>query len=177
MVDSRLVKAAHFAAVKHKTQRRKDSERTPYINHPLALANVLAIECGIDDIEVLCGALLHDTIEDTDTSREELLEAFGEQIAKIVFELTDDKSLPWQARKEAQISNASLISEKAQLVRLADKICNLRDVSSSPPEGWSIERRQEYFDWAIRVVDGLRGVNPDLETIFDQTCVRRPTSR
>ena len=177
MVDNRLVKAAHFAAVKHKTQRRKDAERTPYINHPLALANVLAIECGIDDIEVLCGALLHDTIEDTDTSREELLEAFGEQIAKIVFEVTDNKSLAWQARKEAQISNAPLISEKAKLVKLADKICNLRDVSSSPPEGWSIKRRQEYFDWAIRVVDRLRGVHPDLETIFDQTCLRRPTSR
>jgi guanosine-3',5'-bis(diphosphate) 3'-pyrophosphohydrolase len=175
MFDNRIVEAAHFAAIKHKSQRRKDVDKTPYINHPLALANVLAVECDIDDVEVICGALLHDTIEDTDTSEDELVQAFGETIAQIVVEVTDDKSLPKLERKEAQVSHSPHISHRAKLVKLADKICNLRDVSSSPPIGWSVERRQEYFDWAARVVNGLRGAHPRLESLFDDVFLQRPT--
>ena len=175
MFDNRIVEAAHFAAIKHKSQRRKDVDKTPYINHPLALANVLAVECDIDDVEVICGALLHDTIEDTDTSEDELVQAFGETIAQIVIEVTDDKSLPKLERKEAQVSHSPHISHRAKLVKLADKICNLRDVSSSPPIGWSVERRQEYFDWAARVVSGLRGAHPGLESLFDDVFLQRPT--
>ena len=175
MFDNRIVEAAHFAAIKHKSQRRKDVDKTPYINHPLALANVLAVECDIDDVEVICGALLHDTIEDTDTSEDELVQAFGETIAQIVVEVTDDKSLPKLERKEAQVSHSPHISHRAKLVKLADKICNLRDVSSSPPIGWSVERRQEYFDWAARVVNGLRGAHPGLESLFDDVFLQRPT--
>ena len=176
MVDKRIIKAAYFASVKHREQRRKDTEKTPYINHPLALANVLAVECGVDDVEVICGALLHDTIEDTDTTEEELLEAFGEQITRIVLEVTDDKTLEWGARKEAQVRNAPHTSDQAKLIKLADKISNLRDLVASPPSDWSLERKQEYFDWAARVVDGVRGVHPELEALFDQVYSKRPSA-
>ena len=174
MVDKRIIQAAYFAAEKHKTQRRKDSEKTPYINHPLSLANVLTVECGIDDVEVICGALLHDTIEDTETTEAELVAAFGENITRIVLEVTDDKTLDKIERKEAQVAHAPHISDQAKLVKLADKISNLRDISASPPSGWSVERKQEYFDWAARVIDGLRGVHPELEALFDQIYSKRP---
>ena len=174
MVDKRVIEAAYFAAVKHKTQRRKDTEKTPYINHPLALANVLTVECEIDDVEVICGALLHDTIEDTETTEVELVAAFGENITRIVLEVTDDKTLDKTERKEAQVAHAPHISDQAKLVKLADKISNLRDISASPPIGWSVERKQEYFDWAARVIDGLRGVHPKLEALFDQIYSKRP---
>ena len=174
MIDGRVIKAAYFAAEKHKTQRRKDTEKTPYINHPLALANVLAVECGVDDVEVICGALLHDTIEDTDTTEEELLEAFGEQITRIVLEVTDDKTLDWVARKEAQVRHAPHTSDQAKLIKLADKISNLRDIVASPPSDWSVERKREYFDWAAKVVDGVRGVHPELEALFDKIYSKRP---
>ena len=174
MADKRIIKAAYFAARKHSADRRKDAEETPYINHPLALANVLAVECGIDDVEVICGALLHDTIEDTETTEAELREAFGDQITRIVLEVTDDKKLEWEERKEAQVRNAPDLSDQAKLVKLADKISNLRDIVASPPSDWSLERKREYFDWAARVVDGVRGVHPELEALFDKIYSERP---
>ena len=174
MLDSRILEAAHFASIKHKGQSRKDSEKTPYINHPLALANILAVESGIEDSEVICGALLHDTIEDTDTSEEELLDQFGVNITRIVLEVTDDKTLEKNERKEAQVAHAPHISEKAKLVKLADKISNLRDIANSPPYGWNTQRKQEYFDWAARVVVGIRGTHEKLESLFDQAYALRP---
>jgi GTP diphosphokinase / guanosine-3',5'-bis(diphosphate) 3'-diphosphatase len=166
---NRLIRAIAFAADKHRNQRRKDAEASPYINHPIALANVLANEGGIDDEHVLLAAILHDTIEDTDTSHDELVQWFGAEVARVVAEVTDDKSLPKAERKRLQIEHAAHISHAAQLVKLADKICNLRDILAMPPSNWSEERKREYFDWAKRVVDGLRGVHPALETAFDET--------
>ncbi len=174
MADKSIIKAAYVASVKHREQRRKDIEKTPYINHPLALANVLAVECGVDDVEVICGALLHDTIEDTDITDKELLEAFGEQITRIVLEVTDDKTLDKLARKKAQVRNAPDLSDQAKLIKLADKISNLRDLVASPPSDWSLERKREYFDWAARVVDGVRGVHAELEALFDKIYSKRP---
>jgi guanosine-3',5'-bis(diphosphate) 3'-pyrophosphohydrolase len=118
--------------------------------------------------------LLHDTIENTDTTKSELESNFGRRIADVVLEVTDDKSLPKQDRKRLQIEHAASLSDAAKLVNLADKICNLRDISSSPPADWPLERKREYFDWAKRVVDRLRGVNPRLETLFDEEYARRP---
>lgn len=171
---NRLISAIAFAAHKHRDQRRKDAAASPYINHPIALAQVLANEAGIDDERVLIAALLHDTIEDTDTTEVELVREFGQEVANIVLEVTDDKSLPKVERKRLQVEHATTISRRAKLVKLADKICNLRDVSSGPPADWSLERKQEYFDWAKAVVDGLRGVNPALEHIIDETYRLRP---
>jgi len=163
-----LLKALAFAALKHRDQRRKDLEASPYINHPIALANILCNEGGVCDENVLCAALLHDTVEDTETTPEELTEVFGETISDLVMELTDDKSLPKAERKRLQIEHAVHASHQAKLVKLADKISNLRDIASSPPAGWDLVRKQEYFDWAKKVVEGVRGAHPKLEAIFDE---------
>ena len=169
-----LLKALAFSAARHKDQRRKDVEASPYINHPITLANVLCNEGHVTDMEVICGALLHDTIEDTDTEPEELEAEFGKAIRDIVMEVTDDKTLPSSERKQAQIEHAAGISDKAKLVKLADKISNLRDVANCPPPDWSLERRREYFDWARAVIDGLRGVDAGLERVFDMAYSDRP---
>lgn len=167
-MSSMLIRAFAFAAEKHKDQRRKNVEASPYINHPIALANVLANEGGIADENILCAAILHDTIEDTNTSADELRATFGEKIASIVLEVTDDKSISDKAvRKQLQIEHAPHISVEAKQVKLADKISNLRDILSSPPDGWSADRKQAYFDWAQAVIAGVRGTNPKLEAIFD----------
>jgi guanosine-3',5'-bis(diphosphate) 3'-pyrophosphohydrolase len=171
---ARLVRALAFAAHKHRDQRRKDAEASPYINHPIALAEVLAGEGGVADVEVLAAALLHDTIEDTATTADELRAEFGARLAGIVAEVTDDKSLPKEERKRLQIEHASAISHGAKLVKLADKICNLRDVADRPPAQWGLERRQEYFEWAKRVIDGLRGAHPGLEAAFDAAYRLKP---
>ena len=169
-----IFEALQFAAHKHRDQRRKDPEASPYINHPIALAEVLAGEGGVADAEVLAAALLHDTIEDTATTADELRAEFGARIAGIVAEVTDDKSLPKEERKRLQIEHASAISHGAKLVKLADKICNLRDVADRPPAQWGLERRQEYFEWAKRVIDGLRGAHPGLEAAFDAAYRLKP---
>jgi guanosine-3',5'-bis(diphosphate) 3'-pyrophosphohydrolase len=169
-----ILAALQFAAHKHRDQRRKDPEASPYINHPIALANILWQEAGVHEPEVIRAALLHDTVEDTSTTHQELVEHFGPKVAGIVAEVTDDRSLPKAARKQNQVDHAPHLTREAKLVKLADKIANLRDVANSPPKGWPLERRQEYFDWARRVVDGLRGVHPKLEGLFDQAYAQRP---
>lgn len=173
---NRLLLAIGFAANKHRDQRRKDAVASPYINHPIALANVLANEAGIDDERVLIAAILHDTIEDTETSEQELIREFGQEVTSIVLEVTDDKALSKPERKRLQIEHAPTISRRAKLVKLADKICNLRDIATSPPPDWSLTRRQEYYDWAKAVIDGLRGVHPGLESIFDEAYSARPSA-
>ena len=168
-----ILKAAAFAAEKHRDQRRKDPEASPYINHPIALANLLASQ-GVTTPDVLCAALLHDTIEDTETTADELRNTFGTAVAGFVLEVTDDKSLPKAERKRLQIEHAAHASPQAKLVKLADKICNLRDILSSPPSDWPVERKQEYFDWAAKVVAGVRDVHPGLASLFDHLYARRP---
>jgi len=169
---SLLISAIAFAANKHRDQRRKDDVASPYVNHPIALADVLANEGGVMDINVLCAAVLHDTIEDTETSAEELERYFGSKIAGIVAEVTDDKSLPKADRKRLQIEHAAHASPEARLVKLADKICNLRDILASPPADWPVQRKRDYFDWAAQVVKQVRGTHSVLEAIFDETYTR-----
>lgn len=160
--------AIHFSAEKHRHQRRKDPDASPYINHPIQVAELLWRVGQIRDVSVIIAAVLHDTIEDTETSSEEIASQFGEDILSVVLEVTDDKSLPKSERKRLQIEHASMISPKAKLIKLADKTCNVRDVTYSPPRGWNLERRVEYLDWTEKVVNGLRGVNPTLEAYYDQ---------
>jgi GTP diphosphokinase / guanosine-3',5'-bis(diphosphate) 3'-diphosphatase len=169
-----VLDALAFAAHKHRDQRRKNLEASPYINHPIDLANILWNEGGVEKPEVIAAALLHDTIEDTDTTPEELRERFGGKVAAIVDEVTDDKSLEKLERKQLQVTHAPTLSREAKLVKLADKISNLRDMAASPPATWPLSRQREYFDWAKRVVDGLRGVHPRLETLFDAVYRSRP---
>lgn len=163
---SLLFKALAFSAEKHTKQRRKDIDKTPYINHPISLANILAQRWVIDE-NVLCAAILHDTIEDTETTVEELQEHFGEKITSIVLEVTDDKSLEKSVRKQKQVEHAASISHEAKLVKLADKIANITDIINTPPVDWSSDRKKDYFDWAKAVVDNLRGAHEGLEKDFD----------
>jgi guanosine-3',5'-bis(diphosphate) 3'-pyrophosphohydrolase len=163
---SLLFKALAFSAEKHTKQRRKDIDKTPYINHPISLANILAQSWVIDE-NVLCAAILHDTLEDTETTANELREHFGEKITSIVLEVTDDKNLEKSVRKQKQVEHAASLSHEAKLVKLADKIANITDIINTPPADWSSVRKKEYFEWAKAVVDNLRGAHQGLEKDFD----------
>lgn len=168
-----IVRAMKFAADKHRHQRRKDSKASPYINHPIDVAATLAIEGGVESPALLAAALMHDTIEDTQTTYDELRGEFGEQIADIVAEVTDAKFLSKHASKRLQVSRVKGASDAAKQIKIADKTCNLRDILGHPPSDWSFRRKQEYFDWAKEVVDSARGANAELERRFDTLYRRR----
>lgn len=162
-----ILKALRFSAEKHNDQRRKDAKASPYINHPIGVTETLWSVADVRDINLLVAAILHDTIEDTDTTEEEIKTQFGEEVLSLVLEVTDDKSLPKQTRKQLQVEYAPHKSEKAKLLKIADKINNIQDIIKSPPSNWTLERRQEYLLWTEKVVAGLRGVNPALEGQYD----------
>lgn len=161
-----LLRALHFAAEKHRAQRRKDPEKTPYINHVIEVAAILA-EVGVEDPVTLQAAILHDTVEDTGTTPAELAERFGDAVRDVVLEVTDDKSLPKAERKRLQVAHAPSLSHAARLVKLGDKISNIGYVALHPPAEWSVERRQEYLDWTAQVIAGLRGTHAALEARYD----------
>ena len=171
MTDSNardMLQAVEFAAHKHRDQRRKDREASPYINHPIQVSELIARVGGVDDLPVLIAAVLHDTVEDTQTTFEELDEVFGPEVRDLVAEVTDDKSLSKRERKRWQKEHAPHLSDRAKLIKIADKTCNVRDVGHSPPKDWALARRTEYLEWASEVVAGCRGVNPALERYFDE---------
>lgn len=165
---SRLLFAATFAAEKHRDQRRKSVNASPYINHPLAVAALLANAGGVNDVELLTAAVLHDTVEDTDTSLDEVREFFGKSVRDLVAEVTDDKSLPKERRKQLQIENAPHKSDRAKQLKIADKICNIGDIDATSPEDWDGDRKCRYLHWAVQVIQGCRGVNTALDQLFDQ---------
>jgi guanosine-3',5'-bis(diphosphate) 3'-pyrophosphohydrolase len=163
-----LLSAIDFAAHKHRGQLRKGTEGVPYISHPVAVAEVIARVGRVTDLTTLLAAILHDTVEDTDTSADELREKFGSDVTAVVLEVTDDKTLPKEERKRLQVVHAPKSSKRAKIVKLGDKIVNVRDVGRDPPARWSVERRREYVAWAEQVVVGCRGANAALERHFDQ---------
>jgi GTP diphosphokinase / guanosine-3',5'-bis(diphosphate) 3'-diphosphatase len=164
-----ILKALKFAAKKHRDQRRKGNEACPYINHLIEVAEILSCIGGIDDLATLQAAILHDTIEDTDATAVELESQFGPEVRRLVEELTDDKNLPKQERKRLQIERAPRLSSRAKLIKIADKISNIRDVTYFPPSHWPWQRRSDYLDWAEQVVAGLRGSNQSVEDLFYRT--------
>ena len=166
--DQAVLKAAHFAAQKHAGQRRKGAAAEPYIDHLLEVAELVSSALAEPDTNLVIAALLHDTVEDTGVTKQVLVETFGSDVADLVMEMTDDKSLPKAERKRLQIVHASQISVRAQVIKLADKISNLRAIVSSPPADWSGERKREYFEWAKRVVDGLSAPNQILKAEFER---------
>ena len=179
----RVIDAIAFAAHEHRRQRRKDREKTPYINHPVALVQILAVEAGIDDADVLCAAALHDYLEDCcggegqlplEAGRQLLRERFGAQVLAYVDAVTDDKTLLKEERKRQQVEHAGHVPHGAKLIKLADKIANLRDLVEFPPAKWAAYRRRGYFDWAAQVVAQVRGTHPRLEALFDAAHARRP---
>ena len=161
-----VLRAAAFAAGKHRDQRRKDAAAAPYINHPLAVANLLIQVGEVRETAVIVAALLHDTVEDTATTPDELEAHFGAGVRALVMEVTDDKSLPKAERKARQVAHAPHLSRGAKVIKLADKSCNVQDLIQNPPH-WPLERRLAYIDWAEAVVAGVRGANPALEAHFD----------
>lgn len=158
----RIMHATEFAAKRHQKQARRNKEKTPYIIHPLQVARFLLMTGKIVDVEILMAALLHDTIEDTETTLEDLQQLFGYRVKHLVQELTDDKSLPKEERKLMQIMSASSKSEEAALIVLADKLANLSDLLENTPPGWDLERISNYFLWANEVINRLPQVNPYL---------------
>lgn len=173
-----LMNALKFSSEKHRGQKRKDGD-TAYINHPIAVAHILTHVGGVTDPLVLCSAILHDTLEDTLTTKEELTKYFGVEIAEVVSEVSDDLIIKADKsrdaeRKQLEIDHAPLLSAEAKLVKMADKIANLEDILNNPPVNWSIERKQGYFDWAKQVVDGMSGINQGLEARFDLLYFSRP---
>jgi guanosine-3',5'-bis(diphosphate) 3'-pyrophosphohydrolase len=170
MSHASLLKAISFAADKHRKQRRKDHEASPYINHPIAVAAVLAAEGGVDDEITLIAAILHDTVEDTKTTFEELEEMFGIEVTDVVREVTDDKGLLKAERKRLQVEHAPHASDRAKQIKIADKICNIRDIGNNPPKDWTEERKQKYLEWADEVVTGCKSVNPILDSVYNTLC-------
>jgi guanosine-3',5'-bis(diphosphate) 3'-pyrophosphohydrolase len=167
---SLVLKAFKFAARKHEHQRRKNEWASPYINHLITVSEILWQVGQVRDMNTMAAAILHDTLEDTDTSLEELEKTFGEKICSIIYEVTDDKRLPKQERKRRQVELAGSASLEARHVKLADKIANVQDIMNAPPTGWTLERQWEYIDWAEAVVNGMRGSNEKLERYFDDVC-------
>ena len=162
-----VFKAWHCAAEKHRDQRRKGAEASPYVNHLIEVAEVLAREGGVSDVLTLQAAMLHDTLEDTETTAAELDARFGVEVRRIVAEVTDEQQLSKAEQKRLQITLARQLSERAKLVKLADKIANLRSLLHAPPVDWSLHQKRAYVAWSERVGEGLRGCNQRLERSFD----------
>jgi guanosine-3',5'-bis(diphosphate) 3'-pyrophosphohydrolase len=165
---SLLARAWNFSAQRHSNQKRKGEAQEPYVNHLAEVAELVAIATNGLDANLVAAAVLHDTVEDTNTLPAELASVFNVDIADLVGEVTDDKSLGKAERKKLQIQHAASKSDRAKVIKLADKTSNLRSLVKSPPVNWNLQRRQEYLDWALDVAKGLRGVNTWLEAQFDE---------
>ena len=167
----RLADAFDFAAQAHTRQTRKGARAEPYVNHVADVASRVA-RSPRADVETVLAALLHDTVEDTDTTLDDITARFGPEVAGYVAEVSDDKSLPKEQRKRLQVQHAPGTSDAAKRIKLADKASNLAALAESPPHGWNAARKRAYLDWAREVVAGLRGVDPVLELAFDEAAQR-----
>jgi guanosine-3',5'-bis(diphosphate) 3'-pyrophosphohydrolase len=167
-----ILKAMSYAAEKHSGQKRKDEKASPYINHPIEVTEILWSIGEVRDPILLVASILHDTIEDTEATPDQIRAEFGEEVLAVVLEVTDDKTLAKEVRKQRQVETAPHKSPRAKMLKIADKISNVQDIIDTPPTDWSLERRQEYLLWSERVVAGLRGVNEKLEGYYDDLLAR-----
>lgn len=163
-----ILRAALFAAHAHRGQKRKGHGTVPYVNHVIEVAELLAREGEVDDARMIAAALLHDTVEDTATTFEEIADQFGDDVRALVEEMTDDKDLEKGERKRLQVEHAPHLSARGKQIKLADKVSNIRDIVHRPPPDWTLERRRAYVRWGEDVVAGCRGVNERLEKLFDE---------
>ncbi len=162
-----FLKAVAYATEKHRAQRRKDAAATPYINHPVQVADLMW-RMGVRDVPALCAAILHDTIEDTDATEKEIMELFGQEICNLVLEVTDDKNLSTAELKRWQVQHAPNLTLRAKWIRVADKICNVRDIGISPPVRWDTTTIKGYFNWTENVVKGCRGCHAEMEKQYNE---------
>ena len=183
-MSPRFLKALKWASELHRLQRRKGSAESvpgkcprliPYVNHLIAVVEILGRVGGVEDEDILIAGLLHDAIEDTEVTEADIYAAFGPRVGRIVGEVSDDRSLDQMDRKAAQVAHAAALSREAQLVKLADKIHNCSDLMTHPPEGWSPQRISDYRKWSCDVVDGLRGGNEPMEQLFDTIIQEKPS--
>lgn len=163
---NKLLHALEFASIKHENQKRKNAIKSPYINHPINVCRILT-DAGVSNVDVLCAGVLHDTLEDTETTFEELANLFGENVASIVNECTDDKSLDKVSRKKLQVIHAQTISNDAKLVKLADKYSNLSCTVNDPPINWSNDQVSGYIYWSYDVVSQMKGLNSFIDAKFE----------
>lgn len=164
---SLLFKAWLFATERHAKQTRKNAAKSPYITHPVEVTQIL-IDAGVTDEETLAAALLHDTIEDTGVTHTQLTDLFGRRVADFVQECTDNKSLSKVDRKKLQIEHAAVISDNAKVIKLADKISNLKGMLGDPPVNWTPDVRHGYIVWCRAVTTELRGVSPKLDLMAQE---------
>lgn len=166
--SAELLGAVLYAAQQHSEQRRKGHGVMPYVNHVVEVAELVAQVGEVEDLAVLQAAILHDTVEDTETTLDDIEERFGRDVRNLVEEMTDDKNLPKAERKRLQIVHAPEMSDRGKIIKIADKISNIRDIVHRPPPDWTEQRRREYVQWGVDVVAGCRGVNEELERLFDE---------
>src|SRR5262249_55024318 len=152
---SLILRSMKFAATKHRDQRRKGKEASPYINHPIAVAEMLHTIGGVSDVATLAAAILHDTIEDVGATPDEIKMEFGEEELSILLEVTDDKSLSKPELISIGLETDSNQALGARQIKIADKISNIYDITHTPPHKWSVERKQEYLDSTEKLVDRL----------------------
>jgi (p)ppGpp synthase/HD superfamily hydrolase len=171
-----ILRATELAARWHVHQRRKGEAGEPYINHLLEVAGLVTEATNGSEPTVTIAALLHDAIEDQNVKAETIAKEFGQPVADIVLEVTDDKSLPKAERKRLQVEHAPHKSREAKLIKLADKISNVRAIADSPAPYWTAKRRLDYVQWTRDVVAGLRGTAVWLEQQFDQAAARAEAS-
>lgn len=168
----RIAIALDFAARKHAAQRRKGVAQEPYVNHLAEVARLVAEATGGSDPDLVIAALLHDCIEDQGVLEEDLAACFGADVARLVAEVTDDKTLAKEERKRLQVAHAPQLGARARLLKVADKTANLRALTASPPADWSARRRRDYFGWAREVVEACGEIEPGLRAAFDQAWAR-----
>lgn len=165
------IQALRFAAKQHAGQVRKDRQRTPYINHPIHVMSLLT-EAEIDDAALLAAAALHDTVEDTHTTIEQIEALFGAEVATLVAAVTDDKDLKKAQRKQLQIEHMPHLPAKAQWLKIADKTANVEDLLTNPPHDWHYPRLLEYVEWAAAVVAQCTAPHDALLQRFDEVAGR-----
>lgn len=163
---SKLLEAFELAAEKHRLQRRSGYDGLPYINHLIKVTRILWDVAEVRDANTLLAAILHDIIEDTDTTEAVIAEKFGPSVGSIVLEVSDDMSLPTAERQKIQLDSASSLSKQAKIIRIADKGCNLRDIMSYPV-AWALEKKQDYLQHTLKIIERTRGTHPLLEQWFD----------
>ncbi len=168
-----VTQAADFAARRHAGQKRKGASGAPYVNHLLEVAALVAATPAGRDPDLVAAALLHDIVEDEHATPAEVETLFGPKIRHLVEELTDDMSLPKHERKRRQVEEIAAKSPGARLLKLADKVSNVREIAEDPPADWSAEQRRAYAEWGRAVVDaGCRGLDAELERQLDEAAAK-----
>lgn len=167
-VSPYLRRVAKFAAEAHAGQFRKDAKHTPYISHPVKVANILRNEAGITDETVLAAALLHDTVEDCGVDPKVIAARFGDDVARLVLEVTNPEGMPKDEVKRLQVEKSKLRSSGGNALKLSDRIDNLRDVLVSPPADWDSAQRRAYFEHGRQMVDAMPNAHEKLRNIFNE---------